>query len=241
VIKKSSPETYSTQKTAHRVIKHTEKRFSIIYRMAFVMISFVVLSGIAFPHLNALPKTLLSALTGIGTIIVGIAARPFLENLIAGIQISFAKPFKIGDTVIIDENYGTVEDITLTHTIIKRWDWPRYIVPNSLMQTKSFLNYTNKDRFLWAHVVFRVAYGTQVDQVREIAVQCTQTTGFAVENEEIYFWVTDMADDGIECWVAAWTLSPSDAWMHKVALRENLVQRLAEEKIRFRMHHIKIL
>ena len=146
------------------------QRFTIIERLSIGAIALLWLFFLVLPHLGKVSSTVFSILVGSSAVVVGIAARPFIENLISGIIISFSKPFRTGDTVKLDEQYGIVEDITLTLTIVKIWNWQRYIIPNSQMLNKSFVNYTIKDNDQWKHVEFWVAYDSDLEQVRQIAM-----------------------------------------------------------------------
>lgn len=68
--------------------------------------------------------------------------------------ISFSKHFLTGDTVTLDSQYGTIEDISLTHTTIKLWDWQRYVVPNHRMLSKEVINHSHRQGYLMAWVAY---------------------------------------------------------------------------------------
>lgn len=206
-------------------------KFSIIRRLLLVILGLVWIILLAFPFLGSIPKTLVSVLVGGSAVIVGIAARPFVENMISGIVISFSKQLRTGDTVLVDEQYGTVEDILLTHTIIKLWDWRRYIIPNSRMLTKEIQNFTIYDRHIWEHVSFWISYDADLEQVEDIAKEGMRNSEYFAGFEEPRFWTMDLEKEGIHCWIAGWTVSPSDAWMLKVEVRSHLVKEFKKAGI----------
>ena len=84
----------------------------------------------------------LIASAGAAGIVVGLAARPVLTNLIAGIQLAITQPIRIGDAVIVENEWGWVEEITGTYVVIKVWDWRRLVVPLSYFLEKPFQNWT---------------------------------------------------------------------------------------------------
>ena len=84
----------------------------------------------------------LFASAGAAGLIVGLAARPLLSNLIAGVQIAITQPIRIEDAVIIENEWGWVEDIASTYVVIRLWDWRRMVVPLSYFIERPFQNWT---------------------------------------------------------------------------------------------------
>jgi small-conductance mechanosensitive channel len=220
------------QETKEHAMESVGGRFSIIRKIALVVVGLLWAIAVSFPFLGMVPRTMISILISVTGVMVGIAARPFIENIIAGILISFSKLLRIGDTVMMDEHYGTVEDITLTHTVVKVWDWRRYILPNSVMLGKYLVNYTISDPYIWAHVGFYVAPDADLGKVEQLALQTAREHMSNRSFEQPRFWVMDFEKDSIHCWVAAWSNSPSDAWTFSANVRRELVMRFKEQGIR---------
>lgn len=215
----------SPAKTAKAAaVESVGTRFTIIRNFSFFSIVAIWLIALVFPFLNVIPATLISTLVAASGIILGIAARPFIENLIAGIVISFSRPVRVGDTVIVDDNYGTVEDITITHTVVKIWNWRRYIIPNSRMLSKEIINCTINDTYQWVHVEFLVAYGSDIQQVKALAIDAAARSRHFADYEDPRFWVMDMLEKGYRCWVAAWADSPAEAWELSNDIRSRLIE-----------------
>jgi len=214
-------------------------RFSIIRRVILLSIVIIWIIALVFPFLGQIPTTVISLLAGALAVIVGIAARPFIENMISGIVISLSRQLRTGDTVLLDDRYGTVEDISLTHTVIKLWDWRRYIIPNSQMLTKDFVNYSITDSYIWEHIKFWVSYESDIKAVQEIALRITSESDYFADYEAPRFWTMDMQKEGIQCWVAGWTNSPSDAWMLKTDVRSKLIQEFQKHGIKSHMYRYR--
>jgi small-conductance mechanosensitive channel len=88
----------------------------------------------------------LFASAGVAGLAIGLAARPLLLNLIAGVQIAVTQPIRIQDGVVVEGEYGTIEEITSTYVVVQLWDWRRMILPLNYFIEKPFQNWTRKIR-----------------------------------------------------------------------------------------------
>jgi small-conductance mechanosensitive channel len=228
----------SHKKQKEKAIKGYTQRFSIIRRMVLIVYVLVWFLTLLTPLFGAVSATFISLFAAAAAAVVGIAARPFLENLIAGVVITFSRQFRVGDTVLHEKNYGTIEDITITHTVIKLWDWKRLIIPNSQMLNNQIVSYTSKDSFLWAYVEFWVAYDADILQVEEIALDAAQKSLHFAREGVPRFWIMEMDKDGIKCWVAAWTKSPTDSWYIKIDIRTRLIQEFQKRGIKSQLFRV---
>ncbi len=213
-------------------VGNIENRFSIIGKVTVFLVVAVWAVALAFPFLNSIPAALISTLVAISSVVLGIAARPLIENIIAGVVISFSKAIRVGDTVVIDEHYGTVEDISLNHTIIKLWNWKRLIIPSSKMLSKEVLNFTYHDSYIWVHIEFYVSYDTDLERVKQIATESVQKSNNFVSNEMPGFWVMKMEKDAYQCWIAGWTNSATKAWDLASDIRTGIAIQFQSEGIK---------
>jgi len=191
------------------------------------------------PFLGGFPKNLLSVFGAAGAVLVGIAARPLLENVIAGYVVTFSNQFRTGDTILIDDYYGTIEDITPIHTVIKLWDWRRYVVPNSRMLTKEAVHYSNKEGLLWALLKFNVSYDADLDRVEAIAIETGTESAFRTGDEDPKFWIMGMGRESVECWLAMWTKGPLDAWSIRAEVGGNIARKMSKEGIHSHSYEIR--
>jgi small-conductance mechanosensitive channel len=109
----------------------------------------------------------LFASAGVVGIVVGLAARPVLTNFIAGIQIAMTQPIRLEDAVIVESEYGWVEDIAAAYVVIRLWDRRRLIVPLSYFIEKPFQNWSRQSTDLIGAVVFYVDYTAPVGRIRD--------------------------------------------------------------------------
>lgn len=235
-----SPVRSQRKKAIETAVDSVGGRFSIIKRIVVLTIFFIWLLFVSFPYLGKVPAAVISIVVSAFGVLLGIIARPVIENVIAGIIISFSKMFRIGDVVLIDERFGTIEDITMTHCIIKLWDWRRYILPNSRMMSKDVMNYTLNDSYIWAHVEFFVSPDANVALVEEIAVEVASTHFQEKRFEDPQFWIMGMEKDAVCCWVAAWAKNPSDAWLLRSEIRTDLLKALQKAGIKTQLARLSI-
>ena len=224
----SDKEEHKEQK---QVIQGVRSRFTIIRRALTISILVIWLLALVVPFIGKIPNTMLSIIVAITTAVVGIAARPLIENMISGIVISFSKQLRVGDTLMMDGQYGTVEDISITHTKIKTWDWKRYVIPNSRMLNKEFVNLTLNDSLLWAYLEFSVSYDEDLDQVKRIATDVASRSKHHNDQEEPQFWVRSMEKESVVCWIAAWADSPAEAWNLKSDIATMLINEFRKQGI----------
>lgn len=153
--------------------RHTRVR--ILYRIAQFIVGFVVvaLMLIAIPGVRTIGVTLMAS-AGLAGLAVGAAAQPALKNLIAGIQMAFSEPIRLDDVVIIEGEWGRIEDIRLTYVIVRIWDDRRMVVPVSYFLEKPFQNWTTQTSDLLGTVFFFVDPSADVQRIRAKFVEVTQ-------------------------------------------------------------------
>lgn len=221
-------------------INNLEKRFTITRRALYLALILAFLFTASIPLIRNISPVFISISVACVSVIIGIAAKPLIENLICGLVLCFGKLARIGDIVLVDGEYGVVEDVTLTHCIIRRWDWLRYVVPNSTMMTKEFINYSLRDNYRWVHVEFWIDYKTDIATVEKIAKASPCSSRYFSGNEEPRFWVVDMPPESIKCLVVAWATSAADGWMLSIDIRKNLITEFQKHGIRTHLRNVSV-
>lgn len=228
----SSPYEKGESGDIDTAVENIENRFTIIGKITFFFILAVWAVALSFPFLDSIPAALISVVVAVSSVVLGIAARPLIENIIAGVVLSFSKAIRVGDTVVIDEQYGTVEDISLNHTIIKLWNWKRLIIPSSKMLYKELQNFSYHDSYIWVHIEFYIAYDSDLELVRQLAIDSVRDSENFIAKEAPAFWVMDLGKDAYQCWVAGWTNSATRAWNLASDIRTGVAMRFQAEGIR---------
>jgi small-conductance mechanosensitive channel len=147
----SGPEGHQ-KTTRSEALKSIENQFSVSKKLFLPLLVIFILFFILLPFIGNIPAAGISLIVAGFTVILGIASRPWIENIIAGLVLSYSKALNIGDTVLIQDHYGTIEDINFTYTILKIWDWRRFVIPNQVMLREDFVNFTLNEDFYWAKI-----------------------------------------------------------------------------------------
>lgn len=235
----STPLKNQEKMALRRAAESIHDRFTNIRRI--LVLTTIVIGGplLLLPFLEGSTSVSISLLIGIATAVIGIAVRPVVENTISGLVLSFSYPARIGDTVMIDGHYGTIERIGITQSIIKIWDWRRYVIPNSKFLNKEFINLSYIDKFEWACVEFWVSHESDIEQVERLAVETMRQAPGFFNHEDPRFWVMELGRDAIKCWICGWALNPADAWELKAYVRKRLISTFREAGVQshqFRNH-----
>lgn len=170
----------------------------------------------------------LIASAGAAGIVVGMAARPLLTNLFAGIQIAITQPIRIGDAVIVEGEWGWVEEITGTYVVIKIWDWRRLVVPLSYFLEKPFQNWTRQTTDLIGSVLLWVDYTVPVALIRTKLEEVVKSSKLW-DGQVVNLQIVDSSERAVQlrCLVSART-SP-EAWDLRCEVREKLIAFLQDE------------
>ncbi len=170
----------------------------------------------------------LFASAGIAGIAAGLAARPVLENLMAGVQLAISQPIRLDDVLIVEGEYGTVEEITSTYVVLKLWDWRRMIVPLSYFFDKPFQNWTRTSAALIGTVMVYADYTVPVDQVRrkleEIAKESKLWDGQVVNLQ-----VNDATDNVVQLRALVSARDSTTVADLRAEVREKLIAYLQKE------------
>jgi small-conductance mechanosensitive channel len=170
----------------------------------------------------------LFASAGIAGIVVGLAARPVLSNLIAGIQIAMTQPIRIDDAVLVENEWGWIEEITATYVVIRLWDWRRLIVPLAYFMEKPFQNWTREGAAIIGSVFIHADYSVPVARVRkklEEIVRGSKLWDGAVVNLQ----VTDAKERSVELRALVSSRTSPANWDLRCEVREQLIAFLQEE------------
>lgn len=139
----------------------------VLRRMADILIG-VLTVGSALMTFESVREYGLSlfASAGAASLLVGLAARPLLTNLIAGMQIAMTQPIRMEDLIIINGDWAWVEEITATYVVLRVWDWRRHIVPISYFLENSFQNWTHNSAALIGVVFLYLDFHAPMDRIR---------------------------------------------------------------------------
>lgn len=208
--------------------RRVQTRFQVLRRVVVGVT--IALCGVAalmtFPGMRTLGAGLLAS-AGILGIVVGVAARPTVETLIAGIQLAWTQPVRLDDVVIIEGEWGKVEEIEATYVVIRLWDLRRLVVPIAHLLNNPFQNWTRTSADLLGAVTVDVDYRTPVDAVREHVGEILRES----RNFTDGFWNLQVVDAGpqtIRLRVLVAVPNADVSWTLRCEIREKLIAYLQE-------------
>ncbi len=170
----------------------------------------------------------LFASAGVAGLVVGLAARPMLSNLIAGIQIATTQPIRLGDEVVIETQWGRIEEITSTYVVIKLWDLRRLIVPLSYFMEKAFENWTRESTNLIGAVSIHVSYLTPIERVRQKAVEIVRASPLW-DGDVVKLVVNEAKETALELRVLASARTSGATADLRSEIREKMIAFLQQE------------
>jgi small conductance mechanosensitive channel len=221
---------FSRRRDLPRQDPGAETRIRMIQRLSAVVIFFVAV-GLVFwiMDVSALKRVAVGmfASAGVVGIAIGFAAQATIANLVAGIIIAFAQPIRLGDSVEVDGEYGTVESIGLFYSYIRTWDNRRLVIPNKLLTDRTIRNYTLVDPRMPALVILRLDYGADVESVRTLLLAEARAHELFLPDPEPTVQVVNSDDVGVSVRLMAWAPTQADAWTLATDVRESVVGKLA--------------
>jgi small-conductance mechanosensitive channel len=170
----------------------------------------------------------LFASAGVAGIVVGLAARPVLSNLFAGVQLAVTQPIRIEDAVTVENEYGWVEEITSTYVVIRLWDLRRLIVPLTYFIEKPFYNWTRHAANYIGSVLLYLDYGAPIDRIRQKATELVAQSKLA-SGKVTSVQVTNTRPDSIEVRILISADTAANASNLCAELREALIAFLQQE------------
>jgi small-conductance mechanosensitive channel len=170
----------------------------------------------------------LFASAGIAGLAVGFAAKPLLENLVAGVQLAITQPFRIDDVVVVDGEWGRIEEINSTYVVIRCWDWRRLVVPLSYMMSNPFQNWTRSSAAIIGSVIFSVDFAADVGRIRakveEIAKASTLWDGKVVSVQ-----LTDTSERTMQVRALLTASDSGKTWDLRCEVREKILAWLRQD------------
>jgi len=206
---------------------HTQ--VTVVERTLSLLVVLLALAAalMTFPQVKEIGQALLAS-AGLVGIVVGFAARPVLENLIAGLQIALTHPINIDDVVIVEGEWGWIEQITSTYVVVRVWDQRRLIVPFSKFISESFQNWTRRTSDILGTVLLHLDYRTPLAPLREEMLRVTGQNKYW-DGRVCVLQVTDATERTMTVRILLSAANSPAAWELRVHVREKLIEFLQRE------------
>lgn len=172
--------------------------------------------------------TSILASAGIAGIVVGLAAQRSIATLLAGFQIALTQPIRLDDVVIVENEWGQVEDITLTYVVVRIWDRRRLVVPITYFIEQPFQNWTRSSAEILGTVFLHVDYTVPVEAVRAELTRILAASSYW-DGKVNVLQVTDVKEHTLQIRALASASDASRAWDLRCEIRERLVEFLQRQ------------
>lgn len=190
----------------------------VIFLILFFTISVALLS---FNSIRQLGVSLLAS-AGVAGIILGFAAQKSISMLLAGFQLAITQPIRLDDVVIVEGEWGRIEEITLTYVVVAIWDKRRMVLPVTYFIDQPFENWTRQSSDILGTVFLYVDYSFPVNKLREYMTEALNKNPHWDGNVNV-LQVTDSSEKTMELRALASAKDSGIAWDLRVQLREDLI------------------
>lgn len=193
-------------------------------RKIIIALIIIITAGVILLSFESMRKVGASLLTGVGIggIIIGFAAQKSLGNLLAGFQIAFTQPIRIDDVLIVEGEWGRVEEITMTYVVLKIWDQRRLILPINYFIEKPFQNWTRVTAELIGSVFLYLDYTVPVEQLKQELARLLESN-VLWDRRVMSLQVTDAKENSVEIRALVSGKNSSDVFDLRCHIREGLI------------------
>lgn len=214
----------------NRVARRVHTQVAILRRVIFAVIVIVTAGAVllTFPGVSGIGASLLAS-AGVLSVVAGIAAQSTLANVFAGLQLAFSGAIRVDDVVVVEGEYGRIEEITLTYVVVRIWDDRRFVLPSTFFATTPFENWTRQGGELTGSVEWDLDWTVSPGQIR------TQLAEILAASEH---WdgrssglqVIESTGGTVRVRATVSAASPSAVWDLRCEVREAMVEWLHREQ-----------
>ncbi|QNK78835.1 mechanosensitive ion channel [Winogradskyella sp. PAMC22761] len=190
----------------------------ILFAVGFILLSFDNIKKIGYG---------IFASAGLAGIIIGLSAQKVVGALLAGIQIAFTQPFRIDDAVVVENEWGWIEEINLTYVVIRLWDKRRLVLPSTYFLENPFQNWTRTSADIIGSVFLHTDYNVSFDELRAELTKILENTPLWDKQVNV-LQVTDSKENSVEIRILVSAKNSPTAWDLRVHVREKMIKFIQE-------------
>ena len=234
---------------ASEKLKVDPTRYRFFKNAVSLIIGLVAIAAVIYlvPKLRALAIALFAG-AGVFLAILGFAAQQAFSNIISGIFIVIFRPFRVGDLIRIGSDYyGTIEDITLRHTVITNFENRRIIIPNSVISSETLVNSSIGDEKICEFIVFGISYESNIDQAMDIMREQAEKHPLCIDNRTdqdkaeglpvVQVFTIGFGDSSVNLRATVWSSNPLQAREMHFDLNKSIKERFDQEGIEIPYPH----
>jgi small-conductance mechanosensitive channel len=223
VVEDVAYEHYSVRRNDPYKTRKIRTQLQFVRRILVVVIFLLIISAVllTFPEVRNLGTTLLTS-AGVAGIIIGFAAQKSIANLLAGLQIAITQPIKIDDSVIVEGEWGRIEEITLTYVVVMVWDKRRIVLPINYFIERPFQNWTRTSAELLGPIMLYLDYSMPLDALRHELQRVLKEEKLWDQKVQVV-QVTDTTEKCMQVRVLVSAKDAPTAWDLRCSVREKLI------------------
>jgi small-conductance mechanosensitive channel len=211
------------------VARGIQTQIVVLHRIVIVMVIVTTVSVMlmTFPDIKHIGMSLLAS-AGLAGLVVGLAMKSTLSNLIAGMQVAFTQPIRLDDAVVVEGQWGWIEEIGATYVVVRIWDLRRLVLPLTYFIENPFENWTRRSADLLGSVMLYVDYSTPVEEVRQELDRIVKSTKLW-KGTVCTLQVSDATEHTMQLRALVDARDSGTAWDLRCYVREKLIQFLQEK------------
>jgi small-conductance mechanosensitive channel len=221
-------ETHYTGKKSRDALgkRRFNTQIRILLRIVITVIIVLTVVGMAMvvPALRQLGMSLFAS-AGVAGIVLGIAAKESFSNIIAGAQLALTQQILLGDEVVVNDQFGTIEEITSSYVVVRTWDLRRLVIPLCYFMKNPFENWTYHEPDLFAPVCLYTDYTVDIGALRAEAERIAKHSSWW-DGKRCELLVTDSMEKTVQIRVTISARNSSDMWNLQCETREKLIAYL---------------
>lgn len=219
-------ENYDISKEDNLRSRKFQTQFNILERIVVFLIILISIGLVLmlFDDVKRIGVSLFAS-AGVAGVIIGLAAQRVIGAVLAGIQIAIAQPIRLDDVVVIEGEWGRIEEITLTYVVVRIWDQRRLVVPSTYFFEKPFQNWTRTSAEILGTVFIYTDYHVSFDAMRKELTRLLESTPLWDKRVNV-LQVTDAKQNGVEVRALMSAKDSPTAWDLRVFIRERLIEFL---------------
>ncbi|MFW6259555.1 MAG: mechanosensitive ion channel family protein, partial [Tangfeifania sp.] len=223
IVKHVFLDKYDVSKENNLRSRKFQTQFNILERIVVFLIVLISIGLVLmlFDEVKRIGVSLFAS-AGIAGVIIGLAAQRVIGAVLAGIQIAITQPIRLDDVVIIEGEWGRIEEITLTYTVVRIWDQRRLVVPSTYFFEKPFQNWTRTSAEILGTVFIYTDYRVSFDALRKELTRLLESTPLWDKRVNV-LQVTDAKQNGVEVRALMSAKDSPTAWDLRVFIREKLI------------------
>ncbi len=223
VVQRYHPALEDNFEARKRYTKYTVLENIIIFLIVLIAMGF---SLMLFESVREIGVSLFAS-AGVAGIILGFAAQRIIATILAGLQIAFTQPIRLDDAVIVEGEFGRIEEINLTYVVVRLWDKRRMVLPSTYFIEQPFQNWTRTTAEILGTVLLYTDYNVPISALREELTRILEATPLWDKQVNV-LQVTDAKENTVEIRALMSARNASAAWDLRVHVREKMIEFLQQ-------------